>query len=540
VAACGPGRRMLDATSTLTGLVTLACRPSGGGALDILIANTTTSGHSVTLDLAPTGLPSNANVLVHEVSTQNAGAVRLTGRLGSKRTFSAGTMPAQSVWRVRVSASAGSTATVVSVADATLADGSGRTTPRGAEGSLDVRADGTVNGRRVALIRIPVSAQTAAADRILLSLRAANASRSGTYHAHVYGLDIPSWSESGTTWSQLADVLGQSVPAGTTIAANVVRGQGTTATILGRLVTTSTSFAWRQLDVTAYVRARAASGFASFLVVQDHRWDVAIPERTTGDLQADGIRISSREAGSSSAPRLLAVSGTVTLAGAPRRTALDVDVARARVPWGRPVRVDVAVRSGRWVPAGTVRVRAGAPDGPVVGSCRLDLMGHCALRIRGLAVATQPLVAVFGPARGFRAARAEARVTVLRPSWMEPATLTLAAGPADAAGTALVATLAAPASCRADRMVRLVAGAAAVDGAPLVLATGRTDAAGQVTLIAAADALSAAGTVRAEVVADGRCEGPRSDWGPLPGAAIPAGGVPADASTAAPDAAAAG
>ncbi|MFO1539493.1 MAG: hypothetical protein ACKOTZ_03460 [Chloroflexota bacterium] len=108
-------------------------------------------------------------------------------------------MPAQSVWRVRVSASAGSTATIASAADATLADGSGRTTPRGTGAALDIRADGTVNGRRVALIRFPVSAQTAAADRILLSLRVANASRSGTYHAHVYGLDIPSWSESGTT-----------------------------------------------------------------------------------------------------------------------------------------------------------------------------------------------------------------------------------------------------------------------------------------------------------------------------------------------------
>ncbi|MFO1539492.1 MAG: hypothetical protein ACKOTZ_03455 [Chloroflexota bacterium] len=198
------------------------------------------------------------------------------------------------------------------------------------------------------------------------------------------------------------------------------------------------------------------------------------------------------------------------------------------------------MRSGRWVPAGTVTVHAGASDGPVVGRCRPDLGGHCSLRIRGLAVAVQPLVGVFRPARGFRADRAGARVAILRPAWMEPAALTPAAGAADPTAVAVIATLSAPEACRVDRTVLLVRSADAQDAPPRTLAAARTDAAGRATLVLAADVAAAADAVRAEVVPDGRCEEPASTWGPLPvapapdGGEAPGGGEATDATDAAP------
>ena len=71
-------------------------------------------------------------------------------------------------------------------------------------------------------------------------------------------------------------------------------------------MTTSTSYASKQLDVTDYVRARALAGATrlTFIVVQDHRWDVTLPGLAVGDTQGDGIRIGARESGATNGPRL--------------------------------------------------------------------------------------------------------------------------------------------------------------------------------------------------------------------------------------------
>ena len=45
---------------------------------------------------------------------------------------------------------------------------------------------------------------------------------------------------------------------------------------------------------TEFVQAQT-DGLASFLLVQDHRWDVKLPEKTTGDSQVAGVRVASKE-----------------------------------------------------------------------------------------------------------------------------------------------------------------------------------------------------------------------------------------------------
>lgn len=52
---------------------------------------------------------------------------------------------------------------------------------------------------------------------------------------------------------------------------------------------------WSMLEVTDFV-CRQTDRFASFLIVQDYRWDEAVnPAHTAGDTQSDGIIIVIRE-----------------------------------------------------------------------------------------------------------------------------------------------------------------------------------------------------------------------------------------------------
>lgn len=294
---------MLGTSSTAGALATLACRASSGGPLDLVIANTSTTSYAATLDVAALGIPAGASVVVSEVSSRSAGGVAATTVLGRSSTAGPITVPGQSVVRIRVAERATSTMTVTGTADTVLSDGVNKNSTGGSATTLLARSDGGPDARRVSLIRIPVPSDAASADRVLLALQASNASRSGTYQVHVYGLTGDEWTEGTLTWKTSPALL-QGVDSGRLIANNVVAGRGTTARILGQLVTSSTSLGWKRIDVTDFARSQAADGVATFLVVQDHRWDVALPSRDAGDLQADGIRISSREAGSSKAPRL--------------------------------------------------------------------------------------------------------------------------------------------------------------------------------------------------------------------------------------------
>jgi hypothetical protein len=79
------------------------------------------------------------------------------------------------------------------------------------------------------------------------------------------------------------------------------------------LLADSPEFSEKSLNVTDFVKSRT-DGFASFLIVQDHRWDRAQPTLTVGDTQAAGLLIESRE--STTAPSLvslgLGVAPTIT------------------------------------------------------------------------------------------------------------------------------------------------------------------------------------------------------------------------------------
>jgi len=102
------------------------------------------------------------------------------------------------------------------------------------------------------------------------------------------------------------------------IANNVVRGQGTTTKIVGQLVASSTTASEKLVDVTDFVTAQT-DGVASFLVAQDHRWDVKLPQKTTGDTQTAGLRIAART--TTTPPRLrVFVGGGTTTTTAPTTT----------------------------------------------------------------------------------------------------------------------------------------------------------------------------------------------------------------------------
>ena len=183
-----------------------------------------------------------------------------------------------------------------------VGDGTQKNTTGGAAAQLQARADGTVNGRRVTLLKFPVSSLTPnALQRVLLSLTASAITQNANVQAHVYGVNNASWTESAATWATFTPTLRQNVAAGNKIANNIVANPFTTTQMLGQMVVTSAADSEKLVDVTEFVRGQT-DGFASFMIVQDHRWDTAIPSLTAGDTQSDGIKIVAKEAGTVSAP----------------------------------------------------------------------------------------------------------------------------------------------------------------------------------------------------------------------------------------------
>lgn len=59
------------------------------------------------------------------------------------------------------------------------------------------------------------------------------------------------------------------------------------------------------VDVTDFARTRK-DGMATFLNVQEHRWDVALPSLASGDTQPAHLRIGSRERRGGEPPRFVA------------------------------------------------------------------------------------------------------------------------------------------------------------------------------------------------------------------------------------------
>lgn len=288
-----------------SGLWSMATRDPATDTTYLFLANRNTTPIPLDVDFTALGVAPGNPAYVEEVSSHSSGGiVRVTSLAGGKLPLA--TMPGESIWLITLPSLPTRFFSQNAVADTRLGDGSSKTLPGGAATLMEVRADGSVDGRKVSLIRIPVPlAGSAGLHSVLLELDLAATSGSVPVKAHVYGVDSNGWNESTLTWSGASAWLKQNLAAGNQIARNPVVGQGTTSRILGQCVASSTTAVKRWLDVTDFAKSRT-DGFASFLIVQDHRWDVAQPSLTTGDTQPAGLLISSRESGSP--PRLIAVT----------------------------------------------------------------------------------------------------------------------------------------------------------------------------------------------------------------------------------------
>ena len=324
VKAAGASRTWYQVTGTSSilptstgGVWTLPTRDDSTGTYYIFIANKKTSSVALGLNVSAFGIPDGNPVLVEEVSTKSSGGVsRFTTVSGGQITLSSANMPSESVWLVTIPSQSAAITSSNATEDTQLADGIFSTATGNINGPMTVRNDGTRNGRKVVLVKIPVPALSASnVQSILLNLSAATTSGNSAVQAHVYGVNSDTWTEAGATWANSTAFLLQNIPDGSDIASNVVAKQGTTTKVLGQLVVSSTLNSERMLDVTDFVKSQT-DGTASFLIVQDSRWDVDVSQSAlpSGDIQSAGIQIATEDGGATGA-RLIAISRTTGTSG---------------------------------------------------------------------------------------------------------------------------------------------------------------------------------------------------------------------------------
>ncbi len=290
----------------------------------LFTANKGSSSVSLDVDLSALSLPATNPYMVEEVSGNTSGGVLRMANLISGKVPTA-TMPAQSVWLITIPKVSLSFVTQSATADTQLGDGVSKSLSGGNATQMQVRADGTADGRRVSLIRIPIPAASSPNNHsTLLRLDVATSSGTDPIQAHVYGVSDNSWIESSATWAGATSLLRQNVVSGNEIAHNIIAGQGTTTQMLGQIVANSTVASECCLDVTDFVKSRS-DGFASFLVVQEHRWDVAQPSLTVGDTQPAGLVISSKEF-NNIGPRLTTLTADTPPAFALQPQSVKVDL----------------------------------------------------------------------------------------------------------------------------------------------------------------------------------------------------------------------
>lgn len=308
---------------------TMPTKDAETGVVFLFVANRNTTSASVSFNVSALGVPNGSRVVVQEVSTAHKGGVRLVTSVASG-VVPAATLPAESVWLVSILPSATREWPELATEDTLLADGTGspgRTSTGGTATRLLARSDGTVNGRRVSLLKFPVTALLQRQPlRVLLSVRAAGtASSSVPVQAHVYGLSSDAWTSATATFAGLAPVLKQSVAAGNEIANNLVEDGRASTQLLGQVSVQGTTVAERLVDVTGFVRAQT-DGMVSFLMVQDHRWTRQNQlDSGVGDTQPAGVQVLSRE-NAGSEPRLRAFHVPVPGLALPPPTGLTVTV----------------------------------------------------------------------------------------------------------------------------------------------------------------------------------------------------------------------
>lgn len=292
------------------GLWSLATRDEPSGMSYLFLANRDERTIPLDIDFSGIGVPSGNPYFIEQVDGKQFGAVVVQGELDAGKTGTV-KMPPLSVWLVSVPIGTAVTIRRDAVADTQLRDGAKSMT--GGGGALDflmVRSDQSKNPRHVALIRIPVpSSGSSLSRKVLLEMDVASSLKDTLAQAHVYGIEENNWSEDTYTWKQADAFLKPKVPQGNRIEYNVVHRHGKSAQMLGQIATDSTSMNRLAVDVTDFAHSRK-DGFATFLIVQEHRWDISLPALEKGDTQPAHLRIGSRERQGGQPPRLVAfVSG---------------------------------------------------------------------------------------------------------------------------------------------------------------------------------------------------------------------------------------
>jgi hypothetical protein len=288
------------------GLWSLATRDEVNGMFHLFLANRDDRPINVDFDLSAIGLPYGNPFFIEQVNESLLGGVVKQGQLDAGKARSL-RMPPLSVWLISVPSKPATTLTRDAVADTQLRDGAKLAIAGG--GSLDslmVRSDASSNPRHVALIRIPVpTGADSLNQRVLLELDVACSEPNAMAQAHLYGVESNQWNEDTLTWQSASDFLKPNVPVGNQIKHNVVNGHGTSVRMLGQLAANSSSMIPIAVDATDFVRTRH-DGMATFLIVQEHRWDNDLTTLASGDTQAAHLLIGSRERRGGKPPRLVA------------------------------------------------------------------------------------------------------------------------------------------------------------------------------------------------------------------------------------------
>jgi len=284
-------------------------------------ANSTASGVSLNLDLSALNLPVSNHVLLEEVSETNYGTGLLWTNLPANSVIAAA-QNANTVWLLTAPARPQQPEQIIYATDAAeVRDGANKNVNYSSATTMTARNDpASTANRRAALMKFHLpTTNFAGIEFALLSLSAACATSNCLSQAHVYFLTNTAWTQSAVTWST-APNLRQNVPAGTRITNSVIQGVGTNANIVGQFVVTATNISEKLIDLTDFLRGQTNQDF-SILVVQDPRWDVALPALTLGDTQPDGLQITATNSGTG--PRLRLVMAATN---APAITGIEMGV----------------------------------------------------------------------------------------------------------------------------------------------------------------------------------------------------------------------
>jgi hypothetical protein len=300
--AAGRTRLKVNESSGAASLETHASYDPLTQRYHLFSANSTASGVLLKLDLSALNLPVSNRVLLEEVSETNYGTGLLWTNLPANSVIAAA-QNANSVWLLTVHARPQQPEQIIYATDAAeVRDGANKNVNYSSATTMTARNDpASTANRRAALMKFHLpTTNFAGIEFALLSLSAVCATSNCVAQAHVYFLTNTAWTQSAVTWSS-APNLRQNIPAGTRITNSVIQGVGTNANIVGQLVVTTTNISEKLIDLTDFLRGQTNQDF-SILVVQDPRWDVALPAMTLGDTQPDGVQITATNSGTG--PRL--------------------------------------------------------------------------------------------------------------------------------------------------------------------------------------------------------------------------------------------